>query len=210
MTKLLNILCDLRPIEKSPALYVATEFLNEYLKNYPGDEAHTLDLYRDHIQRIDADVLSGWEKIKQGHAYATLTDDEQRKIGRIWKLADQFIDADKYVFVTPEWDVGFPAEFKMYIDTVCVIGKTFRYTTDGLEGLLKNKGKKCIHFYGSSDIHQKYQLDSGVSYFNFIMSFMGVDDVETIIVSESYPDTKNSKKIYGRVIKKAIEVANRF
>jgi len=210
MAKLLNILCELKPIEKSPALYVASEFLEEYSKCYPGDEIHTLDLYRDHIQRIDADVLSGCEKIKQGHAFATLADDEQRKIGRILKLADQFIDSDKYVFVTPEWDVGFPAEFKMYIDTVCIIGKTFRYTPNGPEGLLKNKGKKCLHFYGSSNVHKKEQLYNGVSYFSFIMSFMGVDDVETIIVNDSIPDAKDMKEANCGNMRKAIEAANRF
>ena len=210
MAKLLNILCDLKPMENSPALYVATEFLNEYLKYYPGDEIHTLDLYRDQIQRIDADVLTGWEKIKQGHAFATLTDHEQRKIGRIWNLADQFIDADKYVFVTPEWDLGFPAEFKMYIDTVCVIGKTFRYTPNGPEGLLKNRGKKCLHFYGSSNLHKKEQLYNGISYFSFIMNFIGVDDVETIIVNESRPNTDDLKEAYCTTMKKATDAASRF
>jgi FMN-dependent NADH-azoreductase len=210
MAKLLNVVCELKPEEKSPGLYVASEFLREYLKWNPRDEIHTVDLYRDPIQRIDADVLSGWEKIKQGQAFATLADDEQRKIGRIWKLADQFIDADKYVFVTPAWDLGFPAEFKMYIDTICVIGKTFRYTPNGPEGLLKNNGKKCLHFYGLSTAHQKEQVDNEVSYFSFIMNFMGVEEVESIVVRESVPNSKCRRRSFGNAMKKAIEVATRF
>src|SRR5208283_5923457 len=121
MAKLLYIICEIKPVENSPSLFVASEFINEYLKLNPNDEIHVLDLYRDYIQRTDADILSGWEKINQGHAFVTLTDDEQRKIGRHLKLADQFIAADKYVFVTPMWNIGFPAEFKIYIDAICVI-----------------------------------------------------------------------------------------
>jgi len=210
MAKLLNVLCELKPVEKSPALCVALEFLKEYSKCFPGDEIHTIDLYRDHIQRIDADVLSGWEKIKLGHAFATLADDEQRKIGRIWKLADQFIDADKYVFVTPVWDVGFPAEFKSYIDAVCSIGRTSRYTLEGPEGVFKNKNKKCLHFYGSNKFRKKNQVHDEVSYFSFIMNSLGVDDIETIVVSESISDRNDNKKTYSSTIKKAIEAVSRF
>ena len=210
MAKLLNVLCELKPVEKSPALCVASEFLKEYSKCFPGDEIHTLDLYRDHIQRIDADVLSGWEKIELGHAFATLADDEQRKIGRIWKLADQFIDADKYVFVTPVWDVGFPAEFKSYIDAVYSICRASRYTHEGPKGAFNNKNKKCLHFYGSNKFRKKNQVYDEVSYFSYIMSYLGVADVETIVVSESDSDSNDSKKAYSSTVKKAIEAASRF
>ena len=84
-----------------------------------------------------------------GRNFTTLTEDEQRKVSRIWRLADQFIAADKYIFVTPMWNLGFPAELKMYIDTVCVAGKTFKYTPAGPEGLLKNQGRKCLHIHSS-------------------------------------------------------------
>ena len=126
MAKLLYVTCNLKPVELSRSLSVGKEFLDEYLRQNPDDEVHILDLYRDNIQRIDADVLGGWGKMRNGENFASLTIDEQRKIGRIWKHADQFIAADKYVFVTPMFNLGFPAEFKMYIDAVCVVGKTLR------------------------------------------------------------------------------------
>jgi FMN-dependent NADH-azoreductase len=182
MAKLLYIMCELNPAEKSPALFVASKFLNEYLKRNPSDEIHVLDLYRDYIQRIDADILSGWEKINQGHAFVTLADDEQRKISRLWKLTDQFIAADKYVFVTPMWNIGFPAEFKMYIDAICVLNKTFEYTHAGPEGLLKKRGKKCFHIHTASRFYRGKKENPTVSYFNFIMNFMGIEKVETVVI----------------------------
>jgi FMN-dependent NADH-azoreductase len=98
----------------------------------------------------------------------------------------------------------------MYIDTICVIGKTFRYTPNGPEGLLKNNGKKCLHFYGLSTAHQKEQVDNEVSYFSFIMNFMGVEEVESIVVRESVPNSKCRRRSFGNAMKKAIEVATRF
>lgn len=134
MAKLLYVTCNLKPVEHSRSLSVGTEFLDKYIAQNPDDEVHFLDLYRDNIQRIDADVLAGWGKLMKGEVFASLATDEQRKVGRIWKHADQFVDADKNVFVTPMFNQGFPAEMKMYIDAVCVVGKTFKYTPTGPRG----------------------------------------------------------------------------
>src|SRR6185369_797067 len=125
MAKLLYVTCDLKPAEHSRCLIVGSEFLNEYLKWNPEDEIHMLDLYRDYIQRTDADVLNGLEKIRSGHHFATLTPDEQRKICRVWKLIDQFALVDKYVFVTPMCNQEFPEELRMYIDTVYLVSKAY-------------------------------------------------------------------------------------
>src|SRR5574340_304746 len=97
MARILYVICNLKPVELSRSLSVGKEFLDEYLRQNPADEVHFLDLYRDNIQRIDADVLSGWGEMSKGENFASLTIDQQRKIGRIWKHADQFIAADKYV-----------------------------------------------------------------------------------------------------------------
>lgn len=192
MAKLLYVTCDLKPLDHSLSLIAGDEFLNEYLKWNPRDEIHMLDLYRDNIQRFDADVLSALEKIRNGHHFATLDPDEQRKLARIWKLADQFIAADKSVFATNMWNFGFPAELKMYLDTVCVVGKTYRYTTRGPEGLLKNQGKKCLLIY-STDFHDFYGKEApSVSYLRSVMEFMGIDELETIVIKGADPVHENA------------------
>ncbi|ACH39537.1 MAG: hypothetical protein ACD_55C00161G0004 [uncultured bacterium] len=190
MARLLYVTCNLKPLEISRSLSVGNEFLHEYLKQNPDDEVHFLDLYRDHIQRIDADVLSGWGKLRSGASLATLSDDEQRKVSRIWKHADQFIAADKYVFVTPMYNLGFPAEFKMYIDAVCVVGKTFTYTPAGAVGLLKNQGRKCLHIHSNGGFHYGKEEDHSVPYLKSIMGFMGIEDFESVVLEgvDAMPD----------------------
>lgn len=210
MSKLLYVTCNLKPTEHSRSLSVGKEFLDEYLKQNPGDEVQILDVYRDNIQRIDADVLSGWGKMRKGKSFASLTIDEQRKIGRIWKHADQFIAADKYVFATPMFNLGFPAEFKMYIDAVCVVGKTFNYTPNGPVGLLKKQGRKCLHIHSNGGFHFGKEEDHSVPYLKSIMSFMGIEDFEAVVVEgvDAVPDQAEAFK--ATAMKKAREVAVQF
>jgi FMN-dependent NADH-azoreductase len=210
MTKLLYVTCDLKPVEHSRSLIVGSEFLHEYLKWNPEDEIHMLDLYRDNIQRVDADVLSGLGKIRRGHHFAALTEDEQRKIGRIRRLADQFVAADKYVFVTPLWDLGFPAELRMYIDTITVVKKTYRYSPMGPEGLLKNQGTKCLLIHTADGFDPGKKDAQNVSSISSFMKFMGIEEFEAISIKGSNVVSEKARESLDGEIKKALEFAVRF
>ena len=182
MANVLYITCNLKPCEQSRSLTIGSDFLQKYRECNPKDRIDFLDLYRDPIQRIDADVLNGWAKLRSGQSIVALNDDEQRKIGRISALAEQFAAADKYVIVTPMWNFGFPAEFKMYIDAICVVGKTFTYTDQGAVGLLAGKGKKCLHIHSSGGFHLGKEEDHSVPYLQTVMHYMGVEHVQCIVI----------------------------
>jgi len=210
MAKLLYVTCNLKPLESSRSLSVGKDFLDEYIKHNPDDEVHFLDLYRDNIQRIDADVLGAWGKLRSGESLASLSVDEQRKVGRIWKHADQFMAADKYVIVTPMFNLGFPAELKMYIDAVCVVGKTFTYTPTGPVGLLKGQGKKCLSIHSSGGFHFGKEEDHSVPYLKSIMNFMGIDNFEAIVLEgvDAIPDRVEAFK--SAAAEKARNIAIHF
>jgi FMN-dependent NADH-azoreductase len=168
-----------------------------------------LDLYRDNIQRLDTDVLSGLGKMHQGHHFAALTLDEQRKIGRVWRLTEQFIAADKYVFVTTMRNLGFPAELRMYIDTVCVENKTYHCTANGPAGLLKGQGRKCLLIYKTDELISGVNDASCVSYLKSVMRFMGIEEFTDIALSgvvarsdkvRTCPDYELSKAVQTAVI----------
>ena len=67
----------------------------------------------------------------------------KRKIERLAEILDEFLSADKYVFVSPMWNLSFPPVLKAYIDAITVAGKTFKYTAEGPQGLLTDK--KVLH-----------------------------------------------------------------
>ncbi|BDV43269.1 FMN-dependent NADH-azoreductase 2 [Geotalea uraniireducens] len=210
MAKLLYVTCNLKSEEGSRSLSLGKKFLDEYLRFNPTDEVEFLDLYRDNIQRIDADVLSGWGKMAKGSTFASLDLHEQRKIGRIWSHADQFKTADKYVFVTPMFNLGFPAEFKMYIDAVCVVGKTFNYTPTGPVGLLKDQGRKCLHIHSSGGFHFGKEEDHSVPYLKSIMGFMGIEDFEAVVVEGGDAIPERAEEFIGRATEQAITLAATF
>ena len=210
MAKMLYITSNLKPAAQSRSLTVAKEFLKAYLLQNPEDEVAFLDLYRDNIQRIDMDVLSAWDKLRSGDSVASLTEDEQRKVVRILRLADQFVASDKYVFVTPMWNLGFPAEFKMYIDAICIVGKTYRYTPTGTEGLLKDQGRKCLHIHSSGGFHTGKADDHSAPYLKSIMHFMGVEDFEAIVLEGVDSAPEREEELKRRAIHKAVETARRF
>ncbi len=57
---------------------------------------------------------------------------------------ETFMNADRYVFVTPMWNFSYPPVVKAYLDNVAIAGKTFKYTENGPVGLLE--GKKRFTF----------------------------------------------------------------
>lgn len=182
MKTVLFITCNLKPKERSRSLTVADEFLKKYTELNPEDRIEVIDTYRDHIQRFDEDVLNGMEKLHGGMAFAALTSNEQVKLGKIWASAEKFAEADKYVFVTPMWNLNFPVELRMYLDTICVVGKTFMYTEKGPVGLLSGKGKKCLNIHATGGFYYGTPFDFSVPYLKTLMKFIGVEDFSSIVI----------------------------
>ena len=120
----------------SNSMAVGKAFIESYQSEHPEDEVVHIDLFKDDVPEIDAEVFSGWGKLQSGE---TLTDSEQQKVNRLTELVDQFVAADKYVFVTPMWNLSFPPAVKRYFDAVTVAGKTFKYSSEGPQGLITDK-----------------------------------------------------------------------
>mgnify|MGYP001225726117 FL=1 len=180
MGKVLYITANPKSPERSRGLTVGQAFIEAYREVRPEDDIVHLDLFKSDIPTIDIDVFNGWDKLSSGEA---LTGEERRKVERINELTDQFMAADKYVFVSPLWNLSIPPVLKTYIDNICVAGKTFKYTENGPVGLLQ--GKKAIHIQSSGGIYSRgpaREMEFGNRYLLALLRFMGVTDVESIFV----------------------------
>ena len=210
MAKLLYIRCNLKPRERSRSRTMAGAFLDEYRRLHPTDQVETIDLYHDDIPRIDEDIVTAWESLRAGIPFGALTAAQQQKMGRLSELADQFASSDKYVFATPMWNLGFPAEVKMYIDAVCVVGKTFKYTPHGKVGLLKGLGKKCLHLHSSGSLHYGQNEDHSAPYLNDIMNFVGVEDFQAIVLAgvDAFPE--RAEELKAQAVEHAVAAAASF
>jgi len=209
MTNLLYVTCNVRPQDRSRTLLLGNEFLEEYIRWNPKDEVQVLDLYRDSIQRVDQDVLNVWGRIERGEDYALLSDGERHKIARLWRLADQFRSCDKYVFVTHSLNLWFTAEFKMYIDAICIRDRTYRITPQGAKSMLPDQFRKSLHLHASSPYRFVQEQDQSVAYLRSVLIFLGVTDQETALLGGDDSE-QGSKEEYQAARCKLLELAQRF
>ncbi|MFD2611695.1 FMN-dependent NADH-azoreductase [Paenibacillus gansuensis] len=197
--------------QTSYSMAVGKEFIDAYREANKGDEVIHLDLYSMNLPQLDADVFSGWGKLRGGSAFNELSSEEQAKVGRLNELVDQFVAADKYVFVSPMWNFSFPPVLKAYIDSVCIAGKTFKYTETGPVGLLTDK--KAVHIQASGGVYSEgpaASFESGHSYLQKVAMFTGIPSLEGIFVEGMAAAPDQAESIKAKAIVKAKEVAARF
>lgn len=196
--------------EESFSLAVGKEFIEAYLEANPTDEVVHLDMYKEDIPQFDADVLRGWGKLRSGSSFEQLSDAEKLKVTRLEAIVDQYVSADKYVYVSPMWNFSIPPVLKAYTDATSIPGKTFKYTKDGPIGLLS--GKKALHIQASGSVYSEGPLapiEMGYSYLTNVLQFYGIPSVESIFV-EGTASLEKAPAIKEKAIAQAKEVAKRF
>ncbi|MGG3466307.1 FMN-dependent NADH-azoreductase [Neobacillus pocheonensis] len=211
MTKVLYITAHPHDHTQSYSMAVGKAFIDSYKEVNPTDEVVHLDLYAENIPHLDADVFSGWGKLRSGQAFEQLAADEKAKVGRLNELSDQFISAEKYVFVTPLWNLSFPPVMKAYLDSVAVAGKTFKYTEQGPIGLLTDK--KALHIQARGGFYSEgpaAQLEMGHRYLNVMMQFFGVPSLDGLFVEGHNARPDKAVEIKENAIARAKDLAHTF
>ncbi|MCE5097102.1 FMN-dependent NADH-azoreductase [Staphylococcus devriesei] len=208
MAKLLYITAH--PLDElaSNSMAAGKAFLESYKENHSSDEIKHIDLFKEDIPMIDKDVLTGWGKLRNGD---TLTNEEQQKVDRLSAILDEFLSADKYVFVSPMWNLSFPPVLKAYIDAISIAGKTFKYTAEGPQGLLTDK--KVLHIQSRGGFYSEgpaAEMESGDRYLKTIMSFLGVPSYETVIIEGHNAEPERTEEIKAASLAEAREMSKNF
>ncbi|MGN5884206.1 FMN-dependent NADH-azoreductase [Staphylococcus simulans] len=192
----------------SNSMAVGKAFIESYQSEHPEDEVVHIDLFKDDVPEIDAEVFSGWGKLQSGE---TLTDSEQQKVNRLTELVDQFVAADKYVFVTPMWNLSFPPAVKRYFDAVTVAGKTFKYSSEGPQGLITDK--TALHIQSRGGYYSEgpaADFELGDCYVRTILAFMGVPNINLIAIEGHNAEPENAEEIKLNAIQNAQSFAKEF
>ena len=208
MAKVLYITANPKPENEAFSLRLGKAFMEKVKELSPDDEIIELDLYKTDIPFLDADVFNGWGKLAENES---LTPEEQQKVNRINELVDQFIEADKYVFVTPMWNLSFPPRLKLYIDSICMAGKTFKYTESGSVGLLQ--GKKAVHLHARGGIYSEgpgKEIEFADRYLRAILNFMGITDVQSVIAEGMAANPQEAESIFAKALEQVPQAAIRF
>ncbi|AZU65106.1 FMN-dependent NADH-azoreductase [Neobacillus mesonae] len=184
MSKLLYITANpKKDVKLSKGAQIGEAFLEEFKKVQPDVDIEQMHLYSMYIPEIDMDLLYGRAKLSfMGYTKEQLPEAERTKLEKMHALADRFIAADYYVFVTPIWNLGAPAILKSFMDCLFITGKTFTNTPEGPKGLLT--GRKALHIQTRGGVYSTgpmVEFEMGDRYLRKALEFLGFDLMDTVI-----------------------------
>jgi FMN-dependent NADH-azoreductase len=209
MSKLLYITANPKSdIKLSKGMQIGEVFLEEFKKEKPDVEIVRMHLYSMDIPEIDMDLLYARAKLSfMGYTMEQLSEAERTKITKMHELADRFIDADYYVFVTPIWNLGAPAILKSFMDNLFIAEKTFTNTADGPKGLLTGK---AVHIQTRGGIYSTgpmVDFEMGDRYLTKALGFLGFEVMDTIVAEGMDHFPKMVPEIMAKAKEKAAETA---
>jgi FMN-dependent NADH-azoreductase len=209
MSKLLYITANPKSdIKLSKGMQIGEVFLEEFKKEKPDVEIVRMHLYSMDIPEIDMDLLYARAKLSfMGYTMEQLSEAERTKITKMHELADRFIDADYYVFVTPIWNLGAPAILKSFMDNMFIAEKTFTNTANGPKGLLTGK---AVHIQTRGGIYSTgpmVDFEMGDRYLTKALGFLGFEVMDTIVAEGMDHFPKMVPEIMAKAKEKAAETA---
>jgi FMN-dependent NADH-azoreductase len=188
----------------SKGMQIGEVFLEAFKKEKPDVEIIPMHLYDMEIPEIDMDLLYARAKLSfMGYPIEQLSEAERTKLIKMHALADRFINADYYVFVTPLWNLGSPAILKAFLDNVFIVN-----TDDGPKGLLT--GRKAVHIQTRGGIYSTgpmVDFEFGDRFLTTALGFLGFEVMDTVIAEGMDHFPKMATKIMEKAKQKAAEAA---
>ena len=184
--KLLYISVNSKPEELSASKTVARSFINSFLEKYNDFKVEEVDLYKDHIPRLEYQYFQDRNCVISEEDAKKLPEKDQKEIRKIRELCDQFISAEMYVIAAPMWSLSFPAPLKEYIDCIVQTDKTISLEKGKKPKGLLNDKKRSLVYIESSGGNIPWVLDpimdKGENYIAKIMKVIGIKHVQELKV----------------------------
>ncbi len=152
---------------------LAQYYLSTLENNGQNIELIQRELNSQPIPHLNANSFTGFqlaetERNQEQQAAAALSE----------QLIDELRRADELVIAMPLYNLGIPSTFKAWIDHVARAGHTFQYTSNGPQGLLKDKPVTIVAARGGS--YANTPLDTQSEYLRHIFALMGLHDLRFI------------------------------
>ena len=171
------LIVEASPRGPASASRALTLSLIERLKaQYPSAKIVNRDLVRDNLPALDAPTVKGIFTKDLAEALAL-----KEALRLSDQLTDELLASDMVVIATPMWNFAIPSSLKAWIDLIVRPGRTFNYAGTGVIGLAKDK--KAILVLASGGVFTEGEWvswDFVEPYLRRILSFIGIDDVQTI------------------------------
>ena len=174
MKKLLHIIATPRG-EESRTLKVSNVFLDTFREKHADWVIDELDLTKESLPSLTVKRVDGKYVLLGGK---DLSGDMKESWQDIISHIERFMSADAYLISTPMWNFSIPYTLKQYIDTIVQPKYLFRYTSNGVEGLVKNKKMVVITSSGGEYVSEEARkADFQEPYLRFVFGFVGITDM---------------------------------
>ena len=184
--KLLYISVNSKPEELSASKTVARSFINSFLEKYNDFKVEEVDLYKEHIPRLEYQYFQDRNCVISEEDAKKLPEKDQKEIRKIRELCDQFISEEMYVTAAPMWSLSFPAPLKEYIDCIVQTNQTISLEKGKKPKGLLNDKKRSLVYIESSGGNIPWVLDpimdKGENYIAKIMKVIGIKHVQELKV----------------------------
>ena len=154
---------------------LTAQVVAEWSAANPGAVVEYLDLVANAPSHLNADSLG----FRMPAGTEGLTELQLRENAVSEALVSQFLAADVVVVGAPLYNFSVPSQLKAWIDRVAQVGRTFKYTEKGPQGLAGGKTVVVVSSrggaYGDESAYEHQE-----SYLKVVFGFFGVTDVRIV------------------------------
>ncbi|MGR5108959.1 FMN-dependent NADH-azoreductase [Vibrio jasicida] len=150
----------------------SNKLVEDFIKNVDQDKLTVRDLAANPLPVLDFSVATALR------ATEDLSQEQQTVVDLSDTLIEEIKAADTLVIAAPMYNFTIPTQLKNWIDLIARAGVTFKYTENGVQGLIE--GKKAIVVTTRGGLHKDSPTDSMTSYLRTVLGFVGITDVEFV------------------------------
>lgn len=175
MKNILHIISSPRG-ENSISVKLGTAIVAQATDTFPRSTVTELNLTETPFPHIDAAYINALFTPAE-----LATPEVKATLQRSDDAVAQLIDTDILVIGLPLYNLGITSTLKTWVDNVLRAGKTFSYSENGPQGLLK--GKKAYIAIASGGIFSEgptAAFDYAITYLTGILNFIGITDIDVI------------------------------
>ena len=196
--RLLNIESSPRG-PRSASIAVTSAFLEAYRQASPGVVVDTLNVWEEKLPDFDQEAIGA----KYKGVYKQPMDEGETVVwDKIQELAVRFQQADRIVLGVPMWNFAFPYKLKQLIDLACQRNFLFTFANGVFGPLLKTPRALVVYTRGQTYSEDSptppTRFDHQTAYINFWLHFIGVQQVETVIVENTWSDNAEENIARGQ------------
>ncbi|MCS0046559.1 MULTISPECIES: FMN-dependent NADH-azoreductase [Vibrio diabolicus subgroup] len=150
----------------------SNKLVEDFIKNVDQDKLTVRDLAANPLPVLDFAVATALR------ATEDLSQEQQVVVDLSDTLIEEIKAADTLVIAAPMYNFTIPTQLKNWIDLIARAGVTFKYTENGVQGLIE--GKKAIVITTRGGIHKDSPTDNVTPYLRTVLGFVGITDVEFV------------------------------